>query len=74
MTLFEETDNIVRLGKWAYLEIPSGERCGKCPLLSKEGPDGLGRVHWHCGLRPAMGLLHDSEGPSKDDMCPMKGG
>ena len=72
MNLFKETDDIIKLGKWAYFEIPSGKRCSKCPILGKEGPDGFGNTHWHCGLRPAMGLLHDSEGPFKDDTCPRK--
>lgn len=73
MTLFKEADDITNLGKWAYLEIPSGGLCGKCPILVKEGPDGFGHTHWHCGLRPAMALIHDNEGPFKDDTCPGRG-
>jgi len=72
MTLFKETNDIIKLGKWAYFEIPSGERCGNCLMLGKEGPDGFGHTHWHCGLRPAMALFHDSEGLYKDDSCPKK--
>ena len=70
--LFKKTDDIIRLGKWAYCEIPDGNRCGKCFILNKDGPDGFERTHWHCGLRPAMGLHHDNEGPFKDDSCPRK--
>ncbi len=70
MELFKETDGIIRLGKWAYSEIPNGERCGGCPILGKEGLDGFGHTHWHCGLRPAMALHHDEDGPLKDYACP----
>lgn len=70
--LFKETDDIIRLGKWAYLKIPGGERCGRCLILRKEGPDGFGRVGWYCDLRPAIALIHDEGGPFKDDRCPRK--
>ena len=72
MELFKETADIVKLGKWAYLRIPAGTRCGECPILSKEGPDGFGHTHWHCELRRAMGLIHDAEGPFKDSACPRR--
>ncbi len=72
MELFKETDDIIKLGKWAYYEIPSGIYCGKCPILSKEKPDGFGHIHWHCELRRAFGLMHDENGPLKNDTCPRR--
>lgn len=72
MIMFKETDDIIRLGKWAYDQIPEGIRCGKCPALGKDGPDGFGHVHWYCGLRRALGLLHDKDGPYKGSSCPKK--
>lgn len=70
--MFKEVDDIVKLGKWAYNQIPRGIRCKGCLLLSKEGPDAFDRVGWSCGLRPSMGLIHDEEGPFKDDSCPVE--
>ena len=68
--MFKEVDDIVRLGKWAYLEIPTGNRCKGCPLLGKEGPDAFDHVGWYCKLRSSFALIHDEEGPFKDDSCP----
>ena len=65
--LFKEVDDVVRMGKWLYLEIPIGDRCKGCPLLSKTEP-------WCCGLRPSIALFHVSGGPLKDDSCPRKEG
>lgn len=62
--MFEEVDRIVKLGKWAYNQIPLGGRCKGCPLL------GNYEEHWYCDLRPAIGLLYDKEGPLKDTTCP----
>lgn len=72
MTVFKEVDDIVKLGKWAYVQIPSGTRCKDCPLLCKEGPDGLNRVFYGCGLRPGMALCHDEDGPIKYEYCPVE--
>lgn len=73
MTLFKETDDIIRLGKWAYFEIPGGKRCDQCPVLRKYGPDGFGHISWSCGLRPHCGLIYDEWGPLKDHSCPRRG-
>ena len=70
--MFKETDDIVKLGKWAYYQIPRGTRCGNCLLLEKEGPDGFNHMHYGCGLRPSMALIHDEEGPFKDESCPVE--
>ncbi len=72
MELFKETDDIIKLGKWAYARIPSGGRCNECLILDKENTLGTGHPHWHCGLRPAMALIYDGEGPFKDYACPKK--
>lgn len=73
--MFKEVDDIVRLGKWAYCRIPRGARCRDCPLLSEVETYLLGNVGsmgWTCGLRPSMALIHDEEGPIKDDSCPVE--
>jgi len=70
--MFREVDNIVKLGKWAYYQIPGGIRCKSCPLLGKEGPDGFNHTHYTCGLRQSMALIYDEEGPFKDETCPVK--
>lgn len=66
-TLFEETDSIITLGKWAYMQIPYGARCKSCPLLSEVT---VSKHAWYCNLRRNIGLNHDSEGPFKDIICP----
>lgn len=69
MAFFREVDDIVSLGKWAYNQIPSGKRCKGCPLLGQD------EKNWYCGLRPSISLLRDTEGPFKDQRCPVvKGG
>ena len=68
---FKEVDDIVRLGKWAYDQIPSGNRCKDCPLLS-EAVLPYSQKGWYCDLRPSIGLMHDEEGPFKDDSCPVE--
>jgi len=70
--MFKEVDDIVSLGKWLYYRIPEGTRCKDCLLLGKEGPDGLDRIYYSCGLRPSMSLHHDEEGPIKADSCPVE--
>lgn len=63
--MFEEVDKIVKLGKWAYYQIPLGGSCKGCPLL------GSYEEHWYCSLRPATRLLHDAEVPLKGTSCPI---
>ena len=70
--MFKEVDDIISLGKWAYYQIPRGTRCKGCLLLGKEGPDGLDRVYYSCGLRSSMALNHDEEGPFKYPNCPVE--
>ena len=70
--MFEDIDNIVRLGKWLYFTIPRGTRCKGCLLLGKEGPDGFNHTHYTCGLRPNIALVHDEEGSFKEGDCPVK--
>lgn len=64
-TLFREIDDIISLGKWAYLQIPQGDHCGKCLILDKY------ETSWACGLRPSIFLIYDKNGPFKDDRCPL---
>ena len=61
---FKKVDNIVKLGKWAFLKIPNGRRCKRCPLL-----EGEARA-WACGLRPTIALIFDEDGAFKDPACP----
>jgi len=70
--VFKEVDDIVKLGKWAYYQIPSGTRCRDCILLGKEGPDGLNRTNYYCNLRRGLALCHDAEGAYKDATCPVE--
>jgi len=72
--MFKETDDIVRLGKLVYYQIPPGEHCRGCPILFKEGPNRHVNTHWHCRLRSGFSLIYDGDGPIKDDLCPKKGG
>lgn len=76
--LFKETDDIIKLGKWAYHSIPLGTRCKHCPILYKPTPrptlameftnikSGYG---YECRLLNRF-LIFDNEGPFKDDSCP----
>lgn len=65
--MFKEVDDIVRLGKWAYLEIPTGRRCKGCMLLGEVPPPKCG---WYCNLRPSIALIYDEQGAFKDTSCP----
>ncbi len=70
--MFKEVDDIVRLGKWAYSEIPDGSRCRSCPLLGEASSSFTGRSieGWCCKLRPSYGLIFDETGAFKDTACP----
>ncbi len=64
--MFEEVDNIIRLGKWAYNKIPVyGNRCADCFLLEHNDAGSP-----YCELRPAFGLIHDNDGAFKSVDCP----
>ena len=66
---YSDVDNIVRLGKWAFGEIPEGIRCKDCPLL---GRNDTGYKNPYCGLYPVYALNHEGEfGPVfKSSQCP----
>jgi len=66
---YNDIDNIVKLGKWAFEQIPDGIRCEDCPLL---GRSDTGHKNPYCGLRPVYALNHEGEsGPVyKDTQCP----
>ena len=66
---YSDVDNIVKLGKWAFNQIPDGLQCIGCPLL---GEPGLNAKNPYCGLRPVFALNHDSGDGSvfKDSQCP----
>lgn len=68
MELFNEIDNVVKLGKWAYLKIPDGVRCGSCHILAREP---AGKRHYYCQLRSSMSLSFDEDGPFKGNLCPV---
>ncbi len=65
--VFKEVDGIVELGKWAYLQIPTGSRCKTCPILGELTDP---RQGWYCNLRRAYALSFDEFGPSKSSTCP----
>ena len=66
---FSDIDNIVKLGKWAFGQIPDGNRCKGCILLGEgEQP----HKFYYCDLRPGMALMFDEEGAFKDTSCPTK--
>ncbi len=71
MTLFKETDDIIRLGKWAYKEIPHGSRCGHCPLLGEVVIAVPKKTTYYCQLRHTIALMFDEDGPFKDEQCPI---
>lgn len=67
--MFQGADNLMKLGKWAYLQIPTGTRCKTCPLLDKVA---IHKPGWHCELRSSYDLMYDEEGPIKDALCPQR--
>lgn len=67
---FKEIDDIVMLGKWAFHQIPDGERCEKCPILGSVS-DFRGTTYF-CNLCPPIALMHDEDGPFKGYRCPKK--
>ena len=61
-------DDIVKLGKWAYHQIPWGEYCKGCSLLE---PEALSRGY-SCNLRPSVALQFNEAGALKGDLCPAR--
>jgi len=66
---YKDVENIVKLGEWAYKEIPEGALCNNCPLLGKPGRNAKSP---YCNLRPVFALNHDSSTGEvfKDSQCP----
>jgi hypothetical protein len=66
--LFKETDDIIRMGKYLFFKIPTGNRCKSCPLLGSYS--NWKGIVYYCELRKSIGLLRDEDGPIKSDDCP----
>lgn len=58
---FKDVDNIIALGKVAFLKIPMGDECNGCPIL-----DAKQKI---CDLRPSISLCYAGESIYKDSRC-----
>ncbi len=72
MGTFRETDDIIRLGKWAFLKIPTGKKCMGCHVLGTVGSRRPNKIGYYCDILPNIALTFDASGPFKDDRCPAK--
>ena len=64
MDNIEFVDKLILLGKTIYYQIPGGDRCKGCLLVS-ETRDWKG-IHYSCKRRSSIALMFDETGPFKD--------